>query len=309
MLAIGIDLGGTNIKGALVDDQGHLLSKTEVPTLAREGPEAVIKRIAGLILELAYNHDEPISGIGIGVPGQPDTVTGAVLYAPNLKWERVPVGPMLNREFNYPVYLDNDANTAALAEYRFGAGVGARNLAAVTIGTGIGAGLILEGRLFRGSNWSAGELGHTVVLPGGPLCSCGKNGCLETLTAAPALVRMIQEKINCGEQTSLTGYTSFEARDIFVEALRGDRAAAEIINKMIYYLGIGLGNLVNLLNLDCIIIGGGVARAGEVLFKPLREEILKTALPVPAEIVKVIPASLGNDAGSVGAAALVFEKC
>lgn len=251
MLAIGIDLGGTNIKGALVDPEGTILNKSEIPTLAQEGPDAVIQRIAGLILALIEAASEPqsIKGIGIGVPGQPDK-TGAVLYASNLGWENVPLVRLLKKRIKLPISLDNDANTAALAEFKFGAGRGAANMVAITIGTGIGAGIILDGRLYRGSAWSAGELGHSLILPNGPACTCGRRGCLETLTAAPALVRMAREKLACGRKSNLAEYSGLEARDIFLEAEKGDNLAQEIIDTMVCYLGMGLGNIVNILNPD-----------------------------------------------------------
>lgn len=307
--AIGIDLGGTNIKGALVDDQGQIILRRAIPTAAEEGPRAVIERIRQLITELAAGQNpSEVEGIGVGIPGQPEAETGLVLYAPNLKWQNVPLGQELRRYFDYPVYMDNDANAAALGEFLYGAGQGSHNMVAVTIGTGIGAGIIIEGKLYRGSAWSAGELGHTVVLPGGPPCSCGNQGCLETLTAGPALLRLAGDKIKQGQSTALAGYNSLEARDIFWEAQTGDKAASEIISEMAYYLGIGIANIINILNPDRVVVGGGVAQAGDILFKPLKEWINKQALPIPAKTTQIVPALLGNDAGSIGAASLVFKK-
>ena len=307
--AIGIDLGGTNIKGALVDDQGQILLRKAIPTVAQEGPQAVIERICQLIDELANSHHSAeVEGIGIGIPGQPEEGTGVVLYAPNLKWSNVPLGQELSRHFDYPFFMDNDANTAALGEFLHGAGQGSRNMVAVTIGTGIGAGIIIEGKLYRGSAWSAGELGHTIILPDGPLCSCGRRGCLETLTAAPALIRLAGDKIKVGQSTALAGYSSLEAKDIFWEARQGDGVAQAIVNEMAYYLGLGIANILNILNPDRVVVGGGVARAGDILFQPLREWVNKKALPIPAKNAQIMPALLGNDAGSIGAATLVFKK-
>lgn len=309
-LIIGIDLGGTNIKGALLDDAGSILHKTQAATLANTGPEAVAGRISGLIghLEaLAAAENKKVAGVGIGVPGLPDAKTGTVVFAPNLHWHNVPLVEYLRRETALPVYLENDANVAALGEQWRGAGRGSVNMVMVTIGTGIGGGIILNGRLYIGTNGSAGEIGHTVIDPNGPLCSCGRKGCMETLTSATAMIRMAREAIDRGCDTELAKPENLEARDIVMAAQSGDVTASDIINTAAGYLGMGLGNLINIINPDTIVVGGGVSRAGETLFKPLREAARAWSLPAPGTVVKIVPAELGNDAGSIGAARLVLD--
>jgi len=212
-----------------------------------------------------------------------------------------------------PAFLENDANVAALGEQWRGAGQGSANMVMVTIGTGIGGGIVLDGRLYTGANGAAGELGHAVIEPGGPQCSCGRRGCLETLTSATAMVRMAREAMDRGVKTELSKEENLEARDIIMAARAGDRLALEIVEKAAYYLGIGLGNIINILNPDTIVIGGGVSRAGELLFEPLCRAARENCLESAGSIVRIVPAQLGNDAGFVGAAKLVLqesnEKC
>ncbi|TLM99922.1 ROK family glucokinase [bacterium] len=305
---IGIDLGGTNIKGALLGFQGNIIEKYEIATLANAGPEVVANRIVQVAKILIKDLGDRVAGLGIGVPGQPDQSTGSVIFAPNLRWRNVPLIPMLKPSLGFPMFLENDANAAALGEKWCGAGRDAVNMVAITIGTGIGGGVIINGRLYRGSSGSAGEIGHTVVLPDGPQCNCGNRGCLETLTAAPALLRQAQIAIDRGRTTSLATVENLAARDVFKAAENGDGVALEIIGEMTHYLSLGLANLINILNPDLIVVGGGVSRAGELLFRPLREKTLACALPSAAQAVKIVPAQLGNDAGSIGAGAVVLQE-
>ncbi|MBU7006267.1 ROK family protein [Phosphitispora fastidiosa] len=307
---IGIDLGGTNIKGALLDLDGGIIEKREIPTLANAGPEAVAGRIAGMITELeaaVRDTGKSVAGVGIGVPGQPERSTGEVIFAPNLYWRNVPLVKYLRRYTGLPVFLENDANVAALGEQWRGAGQGSANMVMVTIGTGIGGGIVLDGRLYTGSNGAAGELGHAVIEPAGPQCSCGRRGCLETLTSATAMVRMAREALDRGVKTELSKEENLEARDIIMAAQAGDRLALDIVEKAAYYLGIGLGNIINILNPDTIVIGGGVSRAGELLFEPLCRNARANCLDCAGSIVRIVPAQLGNDAGFVGAAKLVLQ--
>ncbi len=310
-LVIGIDLGGTNIKGALLDPDGKIIEKREVATQAKAGPEAVAGRMSGVIGELetlAKAARRRVTGIGLGVPGQPKQADGSVIFAPNLHWHNVPLMQYLRRQTVLPIWLENDANLAALGEQWRGAGRGSVNMVMITVGTGIGGGLILDGRLYNGTSGSAGEIGHMVIDPEGPLCSCGRRGCLETLTSATAMVRMAREAIDQGRDTDLARIETLTARDIVLSAQAGDKVALEIINTAARYLGIGLGNVVNLINPDTIVVGGGVSRAGELLFAPLRRATLAWSLEAPAGIVKIVPAELGNDAGCIGAARLVWQK-
>ncbi|MFZ5639875.1 MAG: ROK family protein [Bacillota bacterium] len=305
---IGIDLGGTNIKGALLDFQGKIIEKYEIATLANAGPEVVAGRIVQVAKILMKGIGDKIVGMGVGVPGQPDQSAGSVIFAPNLRWRNVPIIPMLRPSLDFPMFLENDGNAAALGEKWCGAGRDAVNMAAITIGTGIGCGIIINRRLYRGSGGVAGEISHTVVLPDGPQCNCGKRGCLETLTAAPALIRQAQIAIDRGRTTSLAMVENLTAKDIFMAAENGDAVAGEIIKDMTHYLALGLANLINILNPDLIAIGGGVSRAGELLFKPLREKTLAYSLEAAARTAKIVPAQLGNDAGSIGAGAVALQE-
>jgi len=309
-LIIGIDLGGTNIKGALVNSGGHIISKQKAATLANTGPRAVAERISRIIGDLesqAAAAGKKVAGIGVGIPGQADQTRGTVFFAPNLHWRDVPLVEYLRSRTILPVYLENDANAAAMGEQWLGAGRGSVNMVMITIGTGIGGGLILNGSLYSGTNGSAGEVGHMVIDPDGPLCSCGRRGCLETLTSAAAMVRMAKEAIDQGKKTILAREENLEARDIVMAAQAEDKVALLIIDVAARYLGMGLGNVINLFNPDTIVIGGGVSEAGDILFEPLRREAVTRSLEVPARVVKIVPAELGNDAGCIGAARLVLS--
>jgi len=315
-LAIGIDLGGTQIKGALLDVKGNIIRKQQVATLANAGPETVAARISRIITEMeneAASLNKKVKGIGVGVPGQPDQAEGTVVFAANLRWRHVPLVEYLRRATALPVFLENDANVAALGEQWHGAGRDSFNMIMITIGTGIGGALIFNGRLYTGSSGSAGEIGHTVIDPDGPLCSCGRRGCLETFCSGTAMVRMAGEAIDRGRKTGLAKVENLEARDIFTAAQAGDEVALEIIDRATWYLGIGLGNLINIFNPDTIIVGGGVSKAGDILFEPLRRKSMEWSLEAPAGAVRIIPAHLGNDAGCIGAARLVLlqenKKC
>ncbi len=309
-LIIGIDIGGTNIKGALLDSGGNIIRKEQAATLANAGPEAVAARVTGLIgkLEATASADgKKVTAIGIGVPGQPDPKTGTVASAPNLHWRLVPLVEYLRRGTALPIYLENDANVAALGEQWRGAGRGSVNMVMITVGTGIGGGVILNGSLYSGTNGSAGEVGHMVIDPNGPQCSCGRRGCLETLTSATAMIRMAREAIDRGTKTELSKPENLEAKDIVMAAQAGDSVAQEIINFAAGYLGMGLGNIINLFNPDTIVVGGGVSKAGEILFDPLRRSAMEWSLEAPAKVVKIVPAELGNDAGCIGAVVLVLR--
>lgn len=305
---IGIDLGGTNIKGAFLDRDGHTLEKISITTNADKGAQVVIARILHVIDELiqwAEVDKSHIAGIGIGVPGQIDYDRGEVLFAPNLGWRNVFITDEIARATGLPVYLDNDGNVAALGEMWCGAGKGYSDIIALTIGTGIGGGIILRGKVLRGITGSAGEVGHMIMQENGPLCNCGKRGCLETLSSASAILRKARESIENSKKTSLVEYSQLEAKDIFKAAESGDQIALDIINESARWLGIAIANLINVLNPQLVVIGGGVARAGDILINPIRRVALENALEVAAKAVKIVPAQLGNDAGCIGAGALV----
>ena len=283
---IGVDIGGTNIAAAIVSDDGKVLYKKSNPTNADKGPQGSIDVIISTIRELMENTElsSRVRGIGIGVPGVCDIKKGIVEFAPNLFW-----------------------NAAALGEAWCGAGQGKKNIVCITLGTGVGSGLILNGDIFHGAKNGAGELGHITVVEDGPKCNCGNTGCLEALAAAPAILKAGKKAVTEGKETLLSeiGTDNLTTKDVFDAAKNGDKVSLEIVNQVAHHLGLALANVVNILNPEQIIIGGGVAAAGEILFNPLKEIIKMRALKGLYDCLEVVEAQLGNDAGIVGAAALV----
>ena len=309
---IGIDVGGTNVKIALVDDKGKIIYSNSVPTYANMGYEYTVNNIKQAIRDLlkeTNTSSKDIEGIGFGFPGQVDYQHGVVRLAPNIPgWVNVPIAKVFEEEFKIPTRVDNDVRCAALGELNFGAGKGCENLICITVGTGIGSGLIINGKLVRGASNSAGEIGHIKLdMTGGPLCGCGDRGCLEAFASGPSIVSMAEEYIRGGKSTKYRELANPDITPYIVSeaAKQGDRVAQKIFTIMGEYIGIGLTSVVNLLNPEKIIIGGGVADAGEILLNPIREMIAKRAIPVSADAVEVVPAQLGNTAGVIGASLLI----
>ena len=309
---IGVDVGGTNIKIALVDLKGEIISSNKVPTRAEMGYEYTIttmkQAIADLMKETKTNKDS-IEGIGFGFPGQIDYKNGIVKNAPNIPgWVDVPIAEVIEKEFGIPTRVDNDVRCAALGELNYGAGVGCQNLICITVGTGIGSGLVVNGKLVRGASNAAGELGHIKLeMTGGPLCGCGDFGCLEAFASGPAIVALAEDYIKGGKSTKYRELASNEMTPYIVAeaAKQGDVVAKRIFTTMGEYIGLGLTSVVNLLNPEKIIIGGGVADAGEILLGPIKETILKRAMPISGAAVEIVPAKLGNTAGVIGASLLI----
>ncbi|SHK21631.1 glucokinase [Anaerobranca californiensis DSM 14826] len=308
-LIIGVDLGGTNIAAALVKNDGSIVEKISNPTEANKGKDMVITNLMATIEELlGYVEDnKKIKGIGIGIPGVCDIEKGLVKFAPNLFWENVEIVKILESKFNLPVFIDNDANAAALGEVWCGAGKGKKNIVCITLGTGVGCGIILNGAIFHGAGNGAGELGHITVKEDGPKCNCGNNGCLEVLVAAPAIAKMGKEALLKGDTLlkTITDREKLTAKDVFDAAKKGDKVCLDIIGNVANNLGLAIANVINILNPEMIIIGGGVAAAGDILFNPLKEVVAKRALKDLYKDVEIVSAQLGNNAGIIGAAALV----
>ncbi|KKM12287.1 hypothetical protein SY88_03775 [Clostridiales bacterium PH28_bin88] len=306
-LAVGIDLGGTNIKAAVVNGNGYILASNQVATLSAGGPDAVVDRMTELVTRVWQQAG--LTGmrpdrIGVGVPGTVDAHTGTVIFAPNLGWSHFPLGESLGRRLGSPVWLENDADAAALGEHWVGAGRGMRYLLVITVGTGIGSGLILNGKLFQGSTGRGTEMGHFKVVEDGLPCGCGNKGCLETVSSASALVRMAREALTRGDKTTLSKNSDLDARDILAAARDGDGLARGILRKAAGYLGVALANMALALDLERVIIGGGVAAAGSLILEPVREQV--TRLTRPYSKPEVVLGVLGNAAGSIGAAARVI---
>jgi glucokinase len=309
-------LGGTKISTALVTREGAILARDYRQTLALEGKEAVIARMVAAARQMiaAKPEDAEIAAIGVGAPGPMDCAAGVLLEPPNLPgWENVPLKQVIEDTLGIKTFLENDANAAALAEHRYGAGQGTRNMIYITASTGIGGGLILDGQLYGGTNGAAGEVGHMAILPDGPLCGCGNRGHLEALASGPAMANaarellankvptLITELVN-GDADAITALTVEQAAD------RGDIEAERIISRAMEYMGIGMANLVNIFNPDMIVIGGGLSNLGDRMFIPLRRAVRRSAFLLPACTAQIVPAKLGADVGVLGAAVVAITQ-
>ncbi|MHB1419921.1 MAG: ROK family protein [Bacillota bacterium] len=307
-MAVGIDLGGTHIKGGLISADGVVIRKERVSTGVSKGTEAVIGRILELIKALTVGYAGRIVGLGMGVPGLINPKTGYLVTAPNLGWSNMELKKILGQRIHGPLFLDNDANLAALGEYWTGAGQGLESMLMVTVGTGIGSGLVFKGEIYRGSGGLGAELGHTVVDGEGPVCGCGNKGCVEALAAGPAIIRRYYKITDTNQLRSKKPIDVMGVKDIIEAARAGDQGAREAIGMAGRYLGMALVNVIQLIDPEKILIGGGVAAAGGLLLDPLRREMTERLAPFPGRTGNAIMAGLGNDAGIIGAAALVFQQ-
>ena len=313
MIAIGIDIGGMSIKGAAVDSNGRVYDTFSMPFVKGEPGEITIRKLADIVKEyIASNKlEKKIVGIGIGSPGTIDVNKGIVNYANNLGWNNLPVADLMREKLPYPVRLTNDANAASLGEAKFGAGKLYDTVIMLTLGTGVGGGIILNGKLFEGNEGKGGELGHTVVQVDGEQCSCGRKGCLEAYASATALIRETK-KAMLANKRSLMWKISPEielvgGRVVFEAAAQGDKSAIAVLNNYIKYLGEGILNYCNIFRPNVVVLSGGIANAGAALFDPLNEYIKERHYGYKCTPeVKVVPAELGYDSGKIGAAALFF---
>lgn len=310
---IGVDLGGTHIGAAVVDSAtGELSALRSIYTRSREGPEAVIARMVALIEEVISESGiskGELSAIGVGVPGRLDMETGEVQYLPNLygHWRGVPLLDKIAAALGMPTTLINDVRAMTLAEWTFGAGKGVDSLACLAVGTGVGGGFVIDGKLHLGQGGIAGEIGHQVIEPYGPVCGCGGRGCLETLASGPAITAMGLEAVARGMTTRIGEMAGYDMNAItpglIAEAARaGDVVARGIFEKAGFYLGIAVGNALAALAPRRVVIGGGVAQAGDLLLEPIRRTVRERVFIVPAEQVEIVPARLGVNAGLIGAA-------
>jgi glucokinase len=314
-LFLGIDLGATKIIAGLVERGGRIVAREYCKTEAREGPEAVFDRLADVATQLltAEGIDRTkVTAVGVAAPGPIDTMAGLVTAPPNLPgWHDVPLAEVIEKRLSLPVLLENDGNAAALAEYRFGAGRDCEHMVYVTASTGIGGGFILGGQPYRGTSGAAAEVGHMTLLPNGPLCGCGNRGCLEALASGTAIAREARERVARGVPTLIGelaegDLASISAKLVAEAADEGDIEAQLILDEAMGYFGIGMANLVNLLNPRIIVIGGGLTNMGERLFDPVRRTIDRRAFRTSANAVEVRPAQLGHDVGLLGAAAVAM---
>ena len=314
MVTLGVDLGGTNIKVALVDETGAILQEASRPTNLPRPAEAVCDDIADLCRELMAGRDD-VAGIGVGCPGTVDDATGMVLYSNNLDWSNFAMGPYLTRRTGLPVRLANDANAAALGEALAGCAKGADSAVIITLGTGVGGGVVLDGKLLTGYTGAAAEPGHMVIhdAADAPLCTCGRRGCLEAYASATALIRMTKEAMAAHPESALwrlatpetvVGRTVFDARDA------GDAVAAAVVKEYIHWLAVGVANLVNIFFPQVVGLSGGVANQGEALLAPLRAEVEPMVFghAFAQKRTTLTTCTLGYRAGVIGAALLAREK-
>ncbi|WP_157729379.1 ROK family glucokinase [Tumebacillus algifaecis] len=308
---IGIDVGGTTIKGAVVTETGRLLAQAECETCPERGWEQVLNAIADLAQQVVRRADRgwsDIQGLGVGVPAFLDLESGVVETAVNLGWSDVPLLSELQKRLDtIPLRIDNDANVAALGEARVGGGRGAKDVLCVTLGTGVGGGVIVDHKLVRGITGMGGEIGHITLEPNGRLCNCGRLGCLETISSASGILAAAQERLRTGSATTLQQECALTTRLIFEHAAKGDRVAREVIHEAIDRLGFALANIGATLNPNVMVIGGGVSQAGDALLVPLRAAFARYALPRVARGTDIRLAELGTEAGVIGAALLFLE--
>lgn len=307
---IGVDLGGTKINCALADLEGNIIVKYEIPTNAQEGELSVLNRLISCIegvMERGEVKAEEVKAIGIGAPGPLDAKTGVIIEPANLPFENFDIVTPIRKKFNIPVYLDNDANAAAIGEFMLGAGKGTENMVYFTVSTGVGGGAILNGKVYRGRTTNALELGHTTVDPNSVvMCNCGNKGCLEAHSSGTAIAKRAKEAVLTNAETSLKKYENVTSAEVFIEAEAGDKVALSIRDTALRYLGVGVTNAITTFDPDMVVIGGGVTKAGQVIFDKIQEVVNERGLKTIIEGVKILPAKLGTDAGVVGAVALAL---
>lgn len=315
-LFAGVDLGGTGIKAVIGTSTGQIVAKGHAPTLSHEGPAAVLQRIAQLVEQLAQQASGRPVAVGMGVPGLVDVAAGVTKFLPNMPshWREVPAAQTLTDLLKCPVKILNDARAATLGELKFGRGRDCPNLtfAFFGIGTGIGGGVVIDGKLRLGPLGAAGELGHQTVMPDGPLCGCGNHGCLETLASGPAIAFEGQRLMRIGLAPRLhefvNGHTeAVSTREMIAAAEAGDEAIRDAILRAATYLGIGIANVAIALHPELIVIGGGVAEMGALLFDRVREVVRQRIRMFPADTVAIEPSLLGERAGELGALALAAQ--
>lgn len=314
-LLIGVDLGGTNIRAALITRAGEIVGQARRPSLQEHPPADTLAQIAEACEEVIREQGKTpadVLGIGIGLPGIMDSQSGVCYWSPNFPhWKDVPIGATVGERLGRPAYILNDAKCAALGELLYGAGRGVGHMVMITLGTGIGGAFVVDGRLLMGPNGSIGEVGHHTVDPAGRRCGCGNFGCWEAMCARDAIIERADRKLQAGRPSVL--------RELLEEApmspelvsragAGGDPLALEVLHEIGFYIGVGAANLINMLNPERFVIGGGIAQAGDLLFEPIRRTVASRAVPLQRKTAQIVPALLGDHAGVMGAAALVLDR-
>jgi glucokinase len=315
---LGIDLGGTKILAAVVDPEGHIIAESKTKTKAEKGPEAVTERIAETAQEAVRQAGlrwAEVQGVGIGVPGPMNPETGVIYRPPNLPgWDEVDLGPRLSKALGVPVFLENDVNLGTLGEHTFGAGRGTRDMVGVFVGTGVGGGLILDGKLRSGFRHAAAEVGHMIVLADGPVCGCGKRGCLESVASRTAIDRDLRLGIAAGRESLIRDLIKDDApptSGVLAEAVdKGDPLVTEVMSRAQWYLGLLTASIVNMIDPEMVVFGGGVVEAmGKAFLGPIRVTARQYYIQqAGAEKVQIVPAKLGDYAGVLGAAVLARQR-
>jgi glucokinase len=310
-LLVGVDVGGTKVAVLVVDSRYQVRSQVTSPTVL-DSPQSTLAGIAEAVrqaVELAGADMSDVVRVGMGVPGRVDTATGSVRRAVNLGWEDLPAGQILSAQLGVPCLLENDVTLAAAGAQRYVGGPAAQNMAYISVGTGIAAGLILEGRIYRGAHGLAGEIGHMIIDPNGPLCRCGARGCLEALAAGPAVARLGEEAAGAPGHTLLHRHRPITAGDVYQAAREGDPAALAITHKVAGYLALALQQLIVAYDVECIVLGGGVSRNGDAFLQPilaelarLRENSALTGEVLQPDMIRLLPPDYA--AGPWGAALL-----
>lgn len=307
---IGVDVGINQLKIVATDLNARLIETnvTEIPSvLTEESFISLLKDGIRAIMRKRRIKKSAVLGIGIGMHGLVNPDTGVSIFAPNFYLQDMPLRDELETAFGVPVQVDNDVRAMALGESWFGSGEGIENFVCINVGNGVGAGIILDHQLYRGTSFTAGEVGHTTVDPEGPKCTCGNYGCLQTLVSGPAIADRARHRIEMGEESILSG-RDLTGETVFQAAVAGDELAQEILRETGRYLGIGIANIINTLNPARVIIGGGVANAARFIMAPLRETVAQRALKSPAQKTSIVTAALGHNATAIGAVTLVLHQ-
>lgn len=311
---LGIDIGGTTIKLAFIDKEGVIVHKWEIMTRTEESGLYIISDIGKSVRsKLEEWQDGNLIGVGMGAPGPVNFETGSIYVAVNIGWKDYPLKELLEKELGIPAIVDNDANVASFGEFWKGAGKGTNDFVCITLGTGVGGGVITNKHLIHGISGAAGELGHITVKPdGGAPCNCGKIGCVETIASATGIVRLAMEEIKKNPDSAISAVFKDKGRitskDVVECAVSGDQASQDVLDEVAKYLGLAAANVGNIINPDIIVFGGGVSRAGDIILKPIEKYFKQYAFPRVAESTQLKVASLGNDAGVIGAAGLMMQQ-
>jgi glucokinase len=317
---LGIDIGGTNLVVGSVAEGGSVLhALASEPTQAEAGEADVLDRLIALATRAIdqTRREIPgaeIMGIGVGAPGPLDTKSGIVLLTPNLGWVNLPLRQIIHERLGLPAALDNDANCAVLGEWWMGAARGTKNAIGITIGTGIGGGIIVDGKLYHGASDCAGEIGHTTIDTEGRRCKCGNYGCLEAYASGPNIALRAVEELKAGAVSRLADYVGGDLRQVTAQTVYqaahdGDDLALEVVNDTAKFLGVGIANLLNVFNPEVVVVCGGVTLAGDRLFDPLRREVARRAFKPAVSVCRIVPCELSGTAGVYGAAKVYLDCC